>query len=331
MELTHLQIFENYIKPYSQGSCMHYSILQPEMQYFQHEYGLISYIKKYGCCFVLSDPIFKSENRELQVKLIEGFLNNYKWVSFVQVSREFAQFLNDKFNYYSTQIGNERLIDIQQWKISGKRKQVIRTACNQASKQDIKIIENPVEDKFDSISSEWLSTRHVKEREIKFLVRTHPFFEKDSRTFCAYSPEGNLIAYIIFSPIFEDEKCVGYVPDISRSSPVFKQGIFYAIMVEAIKQFKSEGLQYLNLGLSPLILTENAESYESEKLRSVFKIIRKYAGNLYNYNGINYTKSRFIDESGKSNDGITKPVYFCHRSSLPLFKITAIFRASNII
>ena len=252
MDLTHLQIFENYIKPYSQGSCMHYSILQPEMQYFQHEYGLISFIKKYGSYLVLSDPIYKSKDREFQVKLIKEFLTKYKRVSFVQVSREFAQLLHEEFNYYSTQIGNERLIDLQQWKISGKRKQVIRTACNQADKQGIKIIENPLEDDFDSISSEWLSTRQVKEREIKFLVRTHPYFEKDARTFCAYSAEGNLLAYIIFSPIFENGKCAGYVPDISRSSPVFKQGIYYAIMVEAIKQFKIEGLQYLNLGLSPL-------------------------------------------------------------------------------
>lgn len=331
MALTHLQIFENYIKPYSKGSCMHYSILQPEMRYFQHEYGLISYIKKYGCHFVLADPIYRSQDREFQVKLIADFLNQYKRVSFVQVSRKFAELLHEEFNFYSTQIGNERLIDLQQWKISGKRKQVIRTACNQAAKQGLKIIENPLEDNFDSISAKWLSTRQVKEREIKFLVRTYPYFEKDARTFCAYSAEGNLLAYIIFSPIFENGKCAGYVPDISRSSPEFKQGIYYAIMVEAIKQFKNEGLSYINLGLSPLIITEDAESYESEKLRSVFKFIRKYAGTLYNYNGINYTKSRFIHDSAQSNDGTTTPTFLCHKSSLPLFKITAIFRAANVI
>ena len=73
------------------------------------------------------------------------------------------------------------------------------------------------------------------------------------------------------------------------------------------------------------------ESYESEKLRYVLKLVRKFGANLYNYNGINYTKSRFIDESAKSNDGITKSAFLCHKSSLPLFKITAIFRASNVI
>ena len=309
---------------------MHYSILQPEMEYFQHEYGLISFIKKYGCYIVLSDPIFKYSEKRFKIKLIKEFLNRYNRVSFVQVSRSFAELLHNEFNYFSTQIGNERRINIQNWKSSGKRKQVIRTSCNQAAKQNIKIEENPLEDSFAKVSAKWINTRNVNKSEIKFLVRTHPYFEIDTRTFCAYDPEANLLAYIIFDPIFENGKCVGYVPNISRSSPVFKQGIFYAIMVEAIKKFRIEGLQYLNLGLSPLILSNNSESYESEKLRSVLKLVRKYGANLYNYNGINYTKSRFIDDSS-SNEGETYPVFLCHKSSLPLFKITAIFRASNVI
>ncbi|MFD0977861.1 DUF2156 domain-containing protein [Salinimicrobium gaetbulicola] len=329
--MTPDEIFESYIKPYSQGCCMHYSILQPEMQYFQHEYGLISYIKKYGCYFVLADPIFKYSEKEFRVELIKKFLNKYNRVSFVQISKQFAELLNDEFNYYSTQIGNERLINIQKWKISGKRKQVIRTSCNQVAKNEINILESPLENGFDTISSNWLRTRQVKKREIKFLIRTHPYFEIDTRTFCAYDSDGNLMAYIIFDPIFENGRCVGYVPDISRSSAKFKQGIFYAIMVEAIKKFKNEGFEYLNLGLSPLILNSNSKSFESEKLRSIFKIIRKYGAKMYNYNGINYTKSRFIDESAKEKEGVTNPVYFCHKSPLPLFKITAVFKASNVI
>ncbi len=329
--MTAPQIFENFIKPYSQGSCMHYSILQPEMQYFKHEYGLISFIKKYGSHFVLSDPIFKYSEKEFRIKLIKEFLNKYNRVSFVQASKEFAELLHNEFNYFSTQIGNERLIKIQEWRISGKKKQVIRTSYNQAAKKNIKIIENPLEEGFDAISSKWLNTRQVNKREINFLIRTHPYFEKDTRTFCAYDSEGLLIAYIIFDPIFENGSCVGYVPDISRSSPVFKQGIYYAIMVEAIQIFRTEGLQYINLGLSPLILSNNSESYESEKLRYVLKLIRKYGKNWYNYNGINYTKSRFVDESAKAHEGSTYPVFLCHKTPLPLFQVTAIFKASNVI
>jgi len=330
MELTHSEVYENYIKPFSNGSCMHYSMLQPEMEYFQHEFGLISYIKKYGFHFVLSEPIFKSSEKQHKTKLIQDFLNYYNKVSFVQVSKEFSELLHTEFNYYSTQIGDEKLINIQNWNTTGKRKQVIRTACNQARKQGIKIIENPYEDRFSSISSEWLRTRKVKEREIRFLVRKHPYFEKDTRVLCAYDSDRSLIAYIIFSPILENGKCVGYVPDISRSSPVFKQGIYYALMVEAIKIFKAEGKQYINLGLSPLILDNDAFPYESWKLRFVFKIIKRYGASLYNYNGINYTKSRFL-ASNNSNDGFTEKVYYSHKSSFPLFEIIAIFRASNII
>lgn len=329
--MTASQVYKNYIKPYSEGSCMHFSILQPQMQYFQHEYGLISFIRKYGCYFVLSDPLFKLPEKESRIILIRDFLRKYNRVSFVQASKEFAELLHFEFGYFSTQIGNERLINIQEWEISGKRKQVIRTSYNQAAKKNIKIIENPHENDFEAISSKWLNTRRVSKKELNFLVRIHPYFEKGTRTFCAYDSEGDLIAYIIFDPIFENGSCVGYIPDISRSSPSFKQGIYYAIIVEAIKKFKMESLQYLNLGLSPLILSDDSKSYECGKLRYVLKLVRRYGKNWYNYNGINYTKSRFIDESAKPNEGVTSPVFLCHKKSLPLFQVTAIFRASNVI
>ena len=329
--MTSLQIFDEFIKPHSAGSCMHYSILQPEMLYFQHEYGLISYIKKYGFYFVLSDPIFKTSEESSQKELIDIFLKKYKNVSFVQVSQDFAEFLHREFNFYATQIGNERIIDVQRWDISGKRKQVIRTACNQAAKQHIKITENPLEKDYEAISSKWLETRRVKKREIKFLIRTHPFVEIETRTFCAYDLEGILIAYIIFDPIFKNGKCIGYVPDISRSSPVFKQGTYYAIMVEAIRVFKAEGLQQINLGLSPLILSDNSEKYESKRLRRVFQLLRKYVTKLYNYSGINYTKSRFVADTENSKDGRVLSAFLCHKSPLPLLQVTAIFKASNVI
>lgn len=328
--MTNHHIFENYIKPHSEGSCMHYSIIQPEMQYFQNEYGLISFIKKYGYYLVLSDPIFKYSEKRFRIKLIQEFLNKYNRVTFVQTSKEFAELLHIEFNYFSTQIGNERLINIQEWGISGKKKQVIRTSYNQAVKNNIKIIENPFEDDFVAISSKWLNTRHVNKREINFLIRTHPYFEKDTRTFCAYHSDESLMGYVIFDPIFENGNCVGYVPDISRSSPSFNQGIYYAIIVEAIKIFKVEGLRYLNLGLSPLILEDNSKLYESKRLRYVLKLIRRYGKNLYNYNGINYTKSRFVDDA-KPNEGYTYPVFLSHKTPLPLFQITAVFRAANVI
>ena len=139
---------------------------------------------------ILSLSILK---RNSGLILIKEFLKKFKRVSFVQASKEFAELLHVEFNYFSTQIGNERLIHIQEWGISGKKKQVIRTSYNQAIKRDIKIIENPLENDFETISSQWLSTRHVNKKEIAFLIRTHPFFEKDTRTFCAYDSEGVLL------------------------------------------------------------------------------------------------------------------------------------------
>ena len=77
--------------------------------------------------------------------------------------------------------------------------------------------------------------------------------EQDTRKFFAYEGD-ELIGFIFFDPIYKNGKVISYVPNISRFSHSFKQGIFYAIMVNAMEKFQKEGIQQLNLGLSILVL-----------------------------------------------------------------------------
>jgi len=323
-------IFEDYIKPHSEGNSLHFSILQPDLKYFSHESGLITYALKFGQTLVLGDPIFSSSLESDRIEFLNCFISEFPDSAFVQTSKYFAKFLHTNFGFFGTRIGTERLISLQTWSLTGKRKQTIRTACNQAFKRNIVIRENQYEDNFSEVSNDWLSTRTVKSREISFLVRKFPYYENETRKFCAYQND-KLIAFIVFDPIYVDAECIGYIPNISRASESFRQGAFYAIMVEAINRFKTEGKQFINLGLSPLHISGPSESFESKPFLRLLKFIRNYSPQLYNYSGIEHAKSRFFDPKRLRKDGEQNSMFLSHNSKLPLIKLLAIFRASNVI
>lgn len=328
--MNNARIFEEYIRPYSNGSSLHFSILQPNLQYFTHEFGLITYTIKFGQTLVLGDPIFTTAKDFNRIQFLKCFIDSNPNIGFVQCSKNFAELLNENFGYYGTRIGTERLIDLQEWSLKGKCKQTIRTACNQARKKGIIIRESKYEENFRAVSDKWLSTRTVNSKEISFLVRKFPYFEIETRKFCAYSNQ-ELIAFIIFDPIYENSECIGYIPNVSRSSEKFRQGAFYAIMVEAINCFKNEGKKIINLGLSPLHITGSSKPFESKLFLWILSCVKNFTPKLYNYNGIEYTKSRFFDTRLTPKDDSTNSMYLCHHSKLPIIKLLAIFRASNVI
>lgn len=301
------------------------------MQYFVTESGLIAYLVKFGKTLVLGDPIFTTNMETIRREFIKSFLTDFSNAVFTQTSRSFSVWMHTEFNFFATSIGTERILFLQTWKISGSKKQNIRTANNQASKKNICIKENSLEESFLEVSAKWLATRKVKSKEIRFLVRKFPNFEEETRRFCAYDAHNNLIAFIIFDPIYSDAKCIGYVPNISRSSEDFSQGIFYAIMFKAIECFREEGKEILNLGLAPLELRGNTENFESPNFLGLLRFLRKHTTSLYNYTGIEYTKSRFLDLKKNSEEGVEKSMFLCHQNKIPILELIAIFRASNVI
>lgn len=329
--LTNNELLEEYIKPYSDGSSLHYSLTQPILDYFVTKDGLIAYKKKFGKLLVLGDPIFSNQLNDSKLAFIKAFFAKFPSPVFVQTSKEFSSWLHEQYDFYATPIGLERTINLQIWSKKGKRKQTIRTAYNQSIKRDISIRENPQEDNFESVSKNWLSTRTVKSKEIQFLVRSFPHFEAETRKFCAYDANNSLIAFIIFDPLYRNGKCIGYIPNISRSSEHFKQGLFYAIMVHAICCFAEEGKEILNLGLAPLELKDDLSGMESKVFMKLLKKIRRFTAGIYNYGGIEYTKSRFLNLQDNAAEGYEKTMYLCHKDKLPLIELTAIFKASNVI
>lgn len=155
-----------YLKRFGRHS-MAFSALQPLMRYFDIEgVGYIAYRKQWGSVVCLGNPICAPEDRET---LIRAFCKKYSNPVFIQVTKDVAELIHDVTGFYATQFGKETLIDLNTWTMSGKKKQVIRTAVNHAKKEGVTVKESYGDLSYRNLSDSWLKTRKCKGREIVFF------------------------------------------------------------------------------------------------------------------------------------------------------------------
>jgi len=309
-----------FLKKFGRHS-MAFSALQPNMRYFDSEgVGYIAFRKQWGSVVALGNPICAEQDCE---RLIRAFCQKYKSPVFIQVTQDVAQIINQITGFYTTQFGKETLIDLNTWSMSGKKKQVIRTAVNHAKKEGVTVKESYGDLAYRNLSDSWLQTRKCKGREIVFLIRPMEMdYKEGTRRFFAYQGD-EMIGFIFFDPIYENGHVVGYVPNISRASQKFPQGIFYMLMVQAMEKFKEEGVPYIFLGLSPLALDYPAKGKESKVLRWMLEFTAKHLNFLYNFKGIDFTKSRFR--------GAEEPTFAVHQSVMPAKDFVCMFKICNVI
>ncbi len=310
-----------YLKRYG-GHVLSFCSMQPDMRYFDMPgIGYMSFMKSFtGKPFLLGDPVCAREHMPL---MLDAFLKKYPNAVFCQVTQHVMQHLNKAHRYFGTQMGSQSQIDLSRWDLKGKKKQVIRTAINQAKKKGVVVHESFCADQTKEISESWIKTRKVKSQEIRFLIRplVMPYSE-GVRSFYAYVDD-KPVGFVFFDPIYEHNRIVSYVPNISRSSVEFNQGLFYTIMSHAMEVFQSEGLNRLDLGLIPMSMAKTDEAQESRWVKNAMRLCYKHANFLYNFKGIEFTKSRFRGEVERT--------YICHKRAVPLFDFIGMFKILRVI
>ena len=306
-----------YLKQFGEHS-QHFTALQSDMQYFDMPgVGYIAYAMHLGRCMVLGDPVTAAGDQQ---RIISRFLEKHRNATFVQVSEPIAEYLHGAAGFYGTQFGSELLVPIQDWSTGGKSRKVIRSAVNMARKQGITIAESETKLDADKASELWLQSRKTT-REIRYLIRpTDMEYAEGSRYFYAWKDD-QPIGFAYFDPKYRDGKVVGYLPNISRACESFRQGLFYAIMVHAIDTFRSEGLDHVDLGLSPLAIDPDPKPYESNVTRKVFDLTYHYCFH-YNCKGVHFTKQRF--------GGKWSRTYLCHRNTLPVVDMWRLLRLTRV-
>ena len=209
--------------------------------------------------------------------------------------------------YRMNQMGTEFSIPLNEFEVAGKQKKQLRHAANLGVRHGLVVKEQPWAAidaaEVRGISDAWRSQKAVSGRELRLLTRPPVFSEEwGVRKFYCYQDQ-RLIGYVFFDPFFREGQLIGYTANILRTWPGIRpSGVLDHILLEAIKQFQSEGVSNLSLGIAPLHGIEPVPG-DRASVRTVSNWLYRNANSLYAFQALAYHKSRYR--------GVETPWYLC--------------------
>lgn len=168
-----------------------------------------------------------------------------------------------------------------------------------------------------------MGTRAQSRKEIRYITRPASFEQEQFvRKFVALQGE-QIIGFSFYDPIFENEEIIGYTPYVSRFIPNAIKGINYFTNCKCIEMFKSEGIQFVDLGLSPLYNIHDSYPKRRKIVSVIFKNIFQYGNNFYNFRGLSEHKRQY--------HGHESEVYVAIRSGWSITALVKAFSLMNLI
>lgn len=289
------------LKKHGKGS-LAYSSLQSGLQYFmQEDRGYIAYVQlkdnKNSVC-VLADPICADADLE---EMIDAFLKEKSDPIFLHASHETAKILNAR-GFCANELGVETIIDIQEFSLSGNKKQGLRQSRNNAKKDGINVIEVRSVDEFlfkafKKVSDAWMKEKVVSNSDMKFVVRPMVYVDEiDVRRFAAVQ-NNEIVGFVVYDPMYENGEVVGYIANQLRSAIERNYSLVDAIIIESMEKFKAEGKKYVSLGLSPLYKVDDSDEFTHSKLlKAHFQYSYEKANYLYNFKNLARHKNKYRPE-----------------------------------
>lgn len=263
---------------------------------------------------VFANPV--CEPSKVNVVLAEFLARQTVPTLFVGVDKSVAEALS-LLGYRSNQVGVESHIELNAFDTAGKHKKQLRHASNFAKRHACSVDELPWcaldSAQVIKLSEQWRSKKGVSRRELKLLTKP-PVFEDEPLTRKFYCFKGDkLIGFVYFEPYFDRGEIKGYCANIIRSlTDAEYSGVSDFIILEAMKQFRLEGVKALSLGLSPLYNIQ-PEKRDKASVRWLLNLMYRHANSLYAFKGLAYHKTRYrpIQESRYlCSKGLSVPTLF---------------------
>lgn len=312
-----------------------YASLQDGMEYFVIDgVGYIAYVSirhpifaPSGMKMVLVDPVCAVDRYELVVR---SFMKHCKRIAFAPASEELGYAIRG-LGFKFVCIGYEPVIPIQTYNVDGNWRELdmIRRARNQARRDGITVREEREIGRVDvagleEVSKRWLSNKVLRDREIWVYARS-PVYENepDVRKFVAYDRSGRILGYVFYDPIYRGGKVVGYSANTARCDEINYGKLSTVIHMAAMRVFRSEGKEILNLCLAPFDKVDNGRFQDDPVTKWFFKLTRRYGENVYNFGGLSFFKSRFRAPE------ISK--YFASNALFPANDVYLAYRSSGIV
>jgi phosphatidylglycerol lysyltransferase len=256
-----------------------------------HGFCLYRTIGRYMVIF--ADPTIEagSERKSLGA-MLQKAAELDRLLVFYQISAHWLPVLHD-FGYSFFKLGEEALVDMDQFNIQGNKGKALRNVLNRFRNDGytfevIPAAEVPNHlDELRTISDAWLRSKRARERQFSI-----GYFSADylSRFPCVvirdHASKAVAFANVLLGPE-QDEFSV----DLMRYTPECPNGVMDLLFLQLFEWGKAQGYRRFNLGMAPLATVgEIRQAHLNERLAN---ILFQHGEHWYNFRGIRLFKQKF--------------------------------------
>lgn len=287
----------------------HLIFLQDKQQFWRKDLNvLIVYKKILDKYVVLGDPIGEESNFHIAIKAFNEFCK-VKRVKplYYQVNPRYMH-LYHEVGYRFIKLGEEALVDLNNFSIEGKRGAKLRTRLNKFTRNGFtfSVVEPPhtsqLITEIKRISNCWLGEE--KEKGFSVVSFSDGYVSRFPIALLC-NAQGKIIAFATLANDYKHTIAI----DLMRNCKNSPHGTMDVLFTNIIMWAKDAGYHNCSLGFAPLANVGNCkQSFMSEK---IIHFVYRYGNKKYNFKGLKEFKGKFATD--------WEPKYLAYKKSfLPI-------------
>ncbi len=267
----------------------------PDKSYLFSRSGNSAIAYKVGgnVALALADPVGPEEEFEEIIGSFVALCDENDWrFAFYQTLPDFLP-CYERFGLKRLKLGEDAIVDLTQFSISGKAARHLRNRLNYFEKQGVtcKYYPPPIDDdtlaRIKIVSDEWLGMNSRRERTFT-LGRFDENYLRSTPLFVAESPDGRPLAFVNIIPSYSKGEAT---VDLMRRTAQVENGIIDYLFVKLFQWNKEQGFSRFNLGMAPIAgLAERADAGPEERAIYLFFQRMKF---LFSYQGLRDFKAKY--------------------------------------
>lgn len=284
-----------YLSQYGNSVMDHFKVGEDKLLYVSESYeGFIAYRVASGFAIVLEEPVC---SEQMKLLLLQEFEQQCRKMglrpAFYRVDEDSVYYFNG-LKKKKLLIGQEAIMDIRTFTLSGKDKKSLRNALNSLAAKGFttKLYRAPLPaalvQELREVSDEWLEQYEV--REMTFSQGLFdPAVIREQDVITVSNADGQVAAFLNIIPDYAPGECTY---DLIRKRREAPGGCMDALIIALIGEAQEKGLQFLNLGLVPMSGISQPQSTAEKMVKFAYEKIRAFR----HYHGLREFKEKYATE-----------------------------------
>lgn len=239
------------------------------------------------------DPIGPEDEMISILQQFITFCNEQDWtIVFWQIRDQFRP-LYQAAGLHILKIGEDAVIDVQNFTLKGGAMANVRTSAKRAEKDGLQVVfykgqvtDSPQRIQMERISHTWLASKSGSEMGFS-MGHFDPQGDPEQLTALAIDNDNKVHAFVTFVPIYGRH---GWGLDLMRRSTQPAPGTMELLLARSLEYMKSCGIEIASLGLAPL---SNVNAEEETFLSNSIDLLTGRFGNMAQSQSLFNFKKKF--------------------------------------